>query len=62
MAIDTMNIVQHVRLVDVFLLGPFLLYVSGRPGLSATVRMILVITALTTIIFNGVRFLQEAKN
>ena len=54
--------VQLVRLLDVFLLGPFLWRVSRRRGLSTTERRVLELAALGTIAFNGVRFLQEARD
>jgi hypothetical protein len=55
-------LVQAVRLLDVFVLGPFLWRVSRRRGLTELERKALELAALGTILFNGVRFLQEARD
>lgn len=54
--------VQLVRLLDVFLLGPFLLGLSRRRGLTQTERVALQLAGVGTIAFNGIRFLQEARD
>ena len=53
------NAVQVIRLfVDVLFLGPFLVWLGIKPGLavSPTVRFLLVVTGVATIVFNGVNF------
>lgn len=52
-------IVQAVRLIDVFWLGPFLLMVSQRGRLDPTTRKLLAISGLATILFNAARFVQQ---
>lgn len=49
---------QAVRLVDVFVLGPYLLYVSTRPGLSAFDRTALAISGVLTIAYNADNYLR----
>lgn len=55
-------IVQVTRLLDVFLLGPFLLHLSRKRGLRPVERHALRLAGLGTILFNGARFLQEASD
>jgi len=57
-----MLVVQAVRVFDVLVLGPFLLRLARRTELSPGERALLEWAGLGTIVFNGVRFLQEAKD
>lgn len=56
------TLVQGVRLLDVLLLGPFLLHLSRRRGLRPIERTALELAGVSTIVFNGIRFLQEARD
>jgi len=51
---------QNVRLFDVFLLGPWLIYLGARPGrgLSGIERAALVAVGAGTVIFNGQNYLR----
>lgn len=54
---------QTVRLIDVFLLGPGMIYAGTRPSnLPPWLRLFLVGTGIATIAYNGhnYRVLQEA--
>lgn len=53
--------VQTVRLLDVFVVAPFLFYVGSNKSLSSEVRIGLNVLAAATLIYNGVRYMQEAK-
>jgi hypothetical protein len=51
---------QSVRLFDVWLLGPWLLYLALRPGrrLSDIERAALVAVGIGTVVFNGANYLR----
>jgi len=51
---------QNVRLFDVFLLGPWLVYLGLRPGpgLSDIERGALVAIGAGTVVFNGANYLR----
>jgi hypothetical protein len=55
-------LVQLVRVVDVLWLGPFLLTVAAKRSLAPDTRFLLAASGLATILFNGVRFLEEARD
>jgi len=50
---------QFVRLVDVFVLGPFMMWVSQQNRMSADNRRVLWLIGLATIIYNGKNFLAN---
>lgn len=49
---------QAIRLVDVFVLGPFLIWVSLRPRQSNLVRVGIAVAGIATILFNGANYLR----
>ena len=51
---------QNVRLFDVWLLGPWLVYLALRPGrrLSDIERAALVAVGVGTVVFNGANYLK----
>lgn len=51
--------VQDVRLLDVFVIGPFLIYAGMQPQLSKPVRIGLVIFGVATILYNGHNYLKN---
>ena len=52
--------VQHIRLVDVFILGPTMMYVGWKAtGIPDAVKIFLFVSGLLTITFNGQRFFQN---
>ena len=50
---------QYVRLIDIFLLGPFMIYfginATGVPELANT---LMIIAGIATIIYNGRNYLK----
>lgn len=56
----TQNQVQVVRLVDVFLLGPIMIYAGNRIG--GPIGLSLAISGVATIGFNAVRYMEQAQN
>jgi hypothetical protein len=51
--------VQDIRLIDVFLLGPFLIYVGMKKELSLPIRLALLGFGAATIIYNGNNYLKN---
>lgn len=58
---DSKESVQLVRLADVFLIGPFLVYVGTRRELPIAVRLGLWAVGVGTVIYNGRNYLREAS-
>jgi len=52
------NITQLVRLSDVFLVGPAMLWGSMYRGMPVGVRAFLAFSGITTIAFNGLNYLR----
>ena len=52
---------QMVRLAYVFLIGPFLIYVSTLNVLPKHIRRILFLIGIATIVYNGNRYIKEIK-
>lgn len=49
---------QKVRLVDVFLLGPFMIWFGAvTTGVSNIFKIIMIILGIATIIYNGWNYL-----
>lgn len=53
---------QWVRLFDIFLFAPALLYIAMKGNLNSTMKAVLVIMALGTIIYNGYFFIKYNTN
>lgn len=52
---------QRVRLLDVFLLGPFLMWAATRPTLGATARQVLWWSGFATVLYNGANYLARRR-
>lgn len=58
MAKEKVSKSQLVRLIDVFLLGPFMIWFGIiATGVSVTLKVIMVILGIATIIYNGWNYL-----
>jgi len=55
------NITQLVRLSDVFLVGPAMLWGSMYRGMPVGVRAFLAFSGITTIAFNGLNYIRIAN-
>ncbi len=53
--------VQSVRLLDVFFIAPFLMYVGTNKSLSTPVRATLWGIGLATLFYNGHHYLKNKK-
>ena len=49
---------QAVRLLDVFVLGPGMIYASKFKGPPDWIRFALLVTGIATIIYNGRNYLR----
>jgi hypothetical protein len=54
--------VQSVRLLDVFVVAPFLFYVGTRKELPQTLRLGLIVLAAATLIYNGKNYLDALQD
>jgi hypothetical protein len=54
--------VQKVRLLDVFVVAPFLFYVGTRKELPQTLRLGLIVLAAATLIYNGKNYLNALQD
>lgn len=52
---------QAVRLVDVFLLGPFMLWAAGRLEAPPWARTTLAAAGALTILYNGRNYLEGSR-
>lgn len=53
--------VQKVRLIDVFVIAPFLIYVSSDKNLSNSVRFGLFAIGVSTLVYNANNYLKNIK-
>ena len=54
--------VQNVRLLDIFVVTPFLIYTSTLRTNPSWVRFSLLVLGVSTFVYNGVNYLKEKKN
>ena len=52
---------QQIRLVDVFVLAPAMIYASTFKQIPDYVRLILFVSGICTLIFNGNNYLDIEK-
>lgn len=53
---------QQIRLLDVFALGPFMIWFGlNAKGMSELTKNIMIISGIGTILFNGRNFLIKKK-
>jgi len=53
---------QHIRLVDVFVLAPAMVYASTFKQIPDYVRVILFVSGVATLVFNGKNYMDIEKN
>ena len=53
---------QHIRLVDVFVLAPAIVYASTFKQIPDYVRVILFVSGVATLVFNGKNYMDIEKN
>ena len=52
---------QNIRLADMFLIGPFLIYVGTKKELSQPIKLALIGIGIATIIYNGNNYLKNKQ-
>lgn len=58
-----LNSVQSVRLIDVFLLAPFMVYVANKSGsITRNEKLLLTVAGILTAVYNGRRYLDIKNN
>jgi hypothetical protein len=53
---------QMIRLVDVFVLAPAMVYASTFKQIPDYVRLILFVSGICTLVFNGNNYIDIEKN
>lgn len=53
---------QTIRLADVFLIAPYLFYVSSKSKLSRFDKNLLFGLGVATLVYNGFNYLENIKN
>ena len=53
---------QSIRLVDVFILAPSMIYASTFTQIPDYVRLILFVSGVATLVFNGNNYMDINKN
>lgn len=53
--------IQTVRLLDVFVVAPFLVY-AGRSSSNKTIKYGLIGLGILTALYNGMNYLKEEKD
>lgn len=54
--------VQNIRLLDVFVVAPFLIYVGTRGQISQTLRIGVVALGVATLLYNGKNYLDALQD
>ena len=52
---------QFVRLIDVFVLAPTMVYASTFKSLPNYIRLILLVSGIATLVFNGINYVDIKK-
>jgi hypothetical protein len=51
--------VQQIRLLDIFVVAPFCIYVATKKSLSKPIRLGLFVLGISTLIYNGNNYLKN---
>ena len=53
---------QQVRLLDVFAIGPAMIYAgSAKSGLPESVKLLLLLSGIGTVMYNGANYVENKK-
>ena len=59
---DEIGKTQNIRLVDVFILAPFMIYFGLKAkGISKTEKSIMVLAGIGTALYNGNNYLKQKE-
>jgi hypothetical protein len=54
--------VQTVRLIDVFVIAPILIYAGGQKSISEPLRYAILTIGVATLFYNGHNYLKAREN
>jgi hypothetical protein len=54
--------VQTIRLIDVFVIAPILIYASTRERINKPTRYAILAIGIATLVYNGHNYLKVTKN
>ncbi len=57
-----MRLIQIIRLIDVFYVGIFLIFVAINYALPRSIKIQLIILGIATILYNGYHFIKSYQN
>ena len=61
-SVEELSKSQNIRLIDVFIISPFLIYVGNKAeGISSFERNVLYIIGVATLIYNGKNYIKNKK-
>ena len=61
-SVEELSKSQNIRLIDVFIISPFLIYVGNKAeGISSFERNMLYIIGVATLIYNGKNYIKNKK-
>lgn len=52
---------QAIRLADVFLIAPYLIYLSTKKNITTLDSGILILLGVSTLLYNGMNYLNNKK-
>lgn len=52
---------QIIRLADVFLIAPYLLYLSSKDKITNLDRNALIVLGVSTLLYNGMNYINNRK-
>lgn len=52
---------QSIRLIDVFIIAPFLIYAGTRKGVVIWLSLALIIIGFATLMYNGINYLKNKE-
>ena len=61
-SVDEYQKSQSVRLLDVFVLAPYLIYLAQKKELTKLDKQMLIIIAGATIVYNGRNYIKNVIN
>lgn len=56
-----MRLIQIIRLIDVFYIGVFLIFVAVKFPLPTSIKIQLIILGIATILYNGYEFVKAYR-
>jgi len=62
-SVEELSKSQNIRLIDVFLIAPFLIYIGNKAkGISSFERNMIYVIGAATLIYNGKNYLKNKNN